>query len=76
MYGCQGLINTWAQWALAQGPNKHRGPTSIFIPVNSCYKSPSALPCPGANSAIKTDLIVVVSIVGVMGSEEGRKCFI
>ena len=25
----QGRLNTWAQWAIAWGPNKHRGPTSI-----------------------------------------------
>ena len=35
------------------GANKYRSPTSI---VNSCHKSPSALPCPGAHTAIKTAL--------------------
>ena len=25
----QGRLNAWAQWALARGPNKHKGPTNI-----------------------------------------------
>ena len=32
------------------------GPSN-FIPVNSCHKRPSTLPCPGAHSAIKTALV-------------------
>ena len=35
-YWVQGRLNARAQWALAQRPNKHRGPSSIGAYANVC----------------------------------------
>ena len=51
---------------LTHGPNANLPgcPTSIGAAtsiMNSCHRSPSALPCPGAHSAIKTTLRVTLT---------------